>query len=133
MSTREPIVQSFLKSKELVFILFLTVGLAVLWVSLGVYGSVSKSTIEPNVKKQIAPLNPKLDKQTIDSLKTRKKMSQEDLQNFEISKQLLDENGQVIQTSPSPSPSTAQDASPSAEPSGEPSPEPTTPPETPAE
>jgi len=107
MSSRGPLFDSFLKSKEFVVLLFLTVGLSVFWVTFGVYGSFNKSTIEPNVKKQISPLDPKLDKQTIESLKTRKVMTSEDLQNFEISKELIDENGKVIKPSPSPSPQAA--------------------------
>lgn len=68
-----------LGKKYLLNLAILTAIGAILWIGFDVYRALSQTTIAPLIKKQIEPLDPNIDKNTLESLQQRKKIVQEQL------------------------------------------------------
>lgn len=65
---------------KLSLISFITV---VIWIGFEIYWSYKQKNPIPNIQKQIEPLNPNIDTATIQSLKSRQKITIDDLRRLE--------------------------------------------------
>jgi hypothetical protein len=64
-----------MKHKDIYFLLFTTLILAVLWVVFSIYHNLVSSTISEPLSVDITAIQPNFDKQTIAKLKQRQKVS----------------------------------------------------------
>lgn len=92
----------------------LTLITVVIWMAVAVYRSLHKSQLTPDVKKQILPLTPSIDLDTMESIKQRQVVSEADWSSLQPS-------GVVTLLLP-PSPIATESAAPTASPSATASP-----------
>ena len=71
----------------MVLIVF-TLASILIWIGLSIYFSLNKTSLPPNVQKQLQPLSPVLDTKTLETLKTRRIYSSEELSAFDIVREL---------------------------------------------
>lgn len=64
--------------RDLLRLAVLTVVVVVIWIGLEVYRSMRQSQVGPEVKKQLSPLTPSLDLDTMESVKQRQQVLPED-------------------------------------------------------
>ena len=96
-------------SKDVLVLTILTTICVVSWIVLDIYRTLKKSAIPQVLEEQLNPLSPNFDKNTLESLKQRKIISQEELNSVpELTEFKLSEN--------QASPSATNQASPSAQP-----------------
>lgn len=60
-----------MKHKDIIFILLPTLILVFAWIAFGIYHNTASTTITGNLNKQIVPINPDFDMDTIEKLKQR--------------------------------------------------------------
>lgn len=60
--------------KDLLRLAVLTVIVVIIWIGLAVYSSFKQSQIKPEVIKQLSPLTPSLDLDTMESVKQRQQV-----------------------------------------------------------
>jgi hypothetical protein len=82
----------------MVLIVF-TLASILIWIGLSIYFSLNKTSLPPNVQKQLQPLSPVLDTKTLETLKTRRIYTSEELAAFDIVRELApDANGKTTAT-----------------------------------
>lgn len=64
-----------MKQKDLLFLIASTTVLILSWIGFSIYHNLVTSTIPENLNVQIAPLDSKFDTQTLQQLRSRKKVS----------------------------------------------------------
>lgn len=99
--------QKKILSKDVLVLTILTTICVVSWIVFDIYRALKKSDISQVLKEQLNPLNPNFDKNTLESLKQRKIISEAELDSVpELTKFKLSEK--------QASPSATSQASPSA-------------------
>lgn len=68
--------------RDLLRLAVLTVVVVIVWISLEIYRSMKQSQVGPEVKKQLSPLTPSLDLDTMESIKQRQQVLPEDWSNL---------------------------------------------------
>ena len=104
---------------SLLLLLIPTFILIVAWIGFNVYGSRVQSTVNETQTKQIKPNSPTFDLATIETLKTREKISPILTLEVPIVEEIASESGETLIPLPSPSPadqSSAESSSASAVP-----------------
>jgi len=66
-------------SQEFLTLSVLTLITVLVWAGFEIYWAYNKSTIEVDVRQQLAPLDPKLDRETLKKLQERREISFEEL------------------------------------------------------
>lgn len=93
--------KKFQLGKDALILSILTLITALSWIGLDVYRALTKSEIPRVLQKQIAPLNPKLDWETIENLRQKETIGEAELKTVV-----------VPEISPSPEPSPEMSPSP---------------------
>ena len=126
----QPAIRSLLRRKTALVLIVFTLMCIIVWIGLSLYFSFKKTSLPLNVQKQLQPLSPVLDVETLKSLHSRRIYTQEELASFEVVREVIaDQTGNKpgsakILTVPSASPTTPE-ATKSATPIPSPSPTPT--------
>lgn len=69
-------------SRHVLYTAIITLITVLTWVGFTIYRAYTKTAVSPDVRKQLAPINPKLDTKIIDNLKSRRHISLEEIRNF---------------------------------------------------
>ncbi len=136
--TEQPAIRALLRRKTALVLIVFTLMCIIVWIGLGLYFSFKNTSLPLNVQKQLQPLSPVLDVETLKSLNSRTVYTQQELATFEVVREVTgDQNGNKITSptqtlvTPASTPvaleATASATSkPSSSPSVSPSPTPTT-------
>lgn len=109
--------QSLIKRRVLLVLVVVSLACLLIWIGVSVYFSFKKTSLPPNVQKQLTPITPVIDTKTLKDLGTRRQFQPEELVDFPIVKEvLLDETGASSQKSPTPSPTPKSVSTSSAQP-----------------
>ena len=109
--------QSLLKRRALLILIVISLACLLIWIGVSVYFSFKKTTLPPNVQKQLSPLTPVIDNKTLKELEQRRPYTPEELIGFEVVKEItVDESGVGTKKSaPTPKPSVAPTSTSSAQ------------------
>lgn len=66
-------------NKDILTLSILTLITVLSWIGFDIYRQIKKSTLSSDLKQKMADFNPTLDKKTLESLKERKVLTQEEL------------------------------------------------------
>lgn len=118
----QPAIRTLLRRKMALVLIVFTLTCIIVWIGLSLYFSFKKTSLPLNVQKQLQPLSPVLDAETLKSLNSRRVYTQEELSAFEVVREVTeDQNGnkagstQVLIT-PTPTPTSSPTATTSATP-----------------
>lgn len=107
--TEQPAIRSLLRRKAALVLIVFTLMCIIVWIGLSLYFSSKKTSLSPNVQKQLQPLSPILDIETLKRLNIRRIYTQEELASFEVVREVIaDQYGnktgstKVVTTSTSP-------------------------------
>lgn len=89
--------------KDTLILAILTLITSLTWISLEVYWALTKTEIPRVLKEQISPLDPKIDWETVEELKTRNIISKEELETIV-----------TLEVTPSPEVTPSSEATPSS-------------------
>lgn len=90
-------------SKEILYILVLTTITVIVWIGLDVYRALTKKVTPKILKKYLQSLDPKIDLQIVERLKTRKSPTEEDFQTIPVERK-LDFKSEEKEASPAATP-----------------------------
>ena len=92
--TNQPAIRSLLRRKMALVLIVFTLMCIIVWIGLSLYFSFKKTNLPLNVQKQLQPLSPVLDVETLKSLNTRKVYTPEELSAFTVVREVTeDQNG----------------------------------------
>ena len=128
--TDQPAIRTLLRRKMALVLIVFTLTCIIVWIGLSLYFSFKKTSLPLNVQKQLQPLSPVLDVETLKSLNSRRVYTQEELAAFEVVREVTeDQSGNKIPGStttlatPTPTPvAPSATATASATPNPSPSP-----------
>lgn len=66
--------------KDALILSIMTLITVLIWIGFDVYRALTKTEIPQILQKQIAPLNPQIDRETIEKIKTKETISEEELE-----------------------------------------------------
>lgn len=111
--------QSLIKRRALLILIVISLACLLIWIGVSIYFSFKKTTLPPNVQKQLSPLTPVIDTKALKELEQRKQYTPEELTGFDVIKEIIiDENsvgGKKNTTVPTPSPKSTSSATSSAQ------------------
>lgn len=91
--------QALIKRRALLVLVVISLACLLIWIGVSVYFSFKKTTLPPNVQKQLTPLTPVIDGKALKDLETRKQFTPEELINFAVVKEIIiDESGGTKKT-----------------------------------
>ena len=100
--------------KDALKLAILTLITVITWIGFDVYRALTKSDIPKILQRQIAPLNPKLDWETVERLKTKGTVGEEELKKVVVPETTpTPEPTPTIEVTPSPEATLSPEASPS--------------------
>lgn len=108
--------QSLKRSKDVLYIFILALVVAIVWIVLGVYHTTVETTVPAAIQKLTVPLNPVIDEKMLQRVSTRTTFTQEELANFPINREIIEEVG--ASPTPRPTPTPTPTATPTSTTSG---------------
>ena len=95
--TDQPAIRTLLRRKMALVLIVFTLTCIIVWIGLSLYFSFKKTSLPLNVQKQLQPLSPVLDVETLKRLNNRRVYTQEELAAFEVVREVTeDQNGNKI-------------------------------------
>lgn len=87
-------------SQETLNLAIITLTTVLIWTGFDIYRAYTRTQVKPDVRKQLTPLNPKLDTETLEDLSNKKDLSLEKVKTFSPSRIIIETSPEENQPEP---------------------------------